>query len=65
MRKIYDALYGKHPHRTILSWNYLFTRRNILWVKKYAKKLRGKIIRDYGCGKVPYYQYFEPYCDVC
>jgi hypothetical protein len=64
LKKLFDILYGKHPYRTILSWNYLFTRKNLMWVKQYAKELSGKIVVDYGCGKLPYYRYFEPYIDV-
>jgi hypothetical protein len=63
LRKLYDLAYGRHPYQNILSWNYLFTRKNLLWVKKYAEALSGATIADYGCGKLPYYDLFEPYTE--
>jgi hypothetical protein len=64
IHKLLDFIYGKHPHKTIFSWNYLFTRVNIKWAKKYSKEFKSKIVVDYGCGNLPYYSYFEPYIET-
>jgi hypothetical protein len=57
-------IYGRHPHNTIFSWNYLFTRKNIKWARKFSKEFKSRVVIDYGCGNLPYYPFFRPYADV-
>jgi hypothetical protein len=64
IRRISDFVYGRHPYNTIFSWNYLFTRKNIAWAKKYSEEFKGRIVTDYGCGNLPYYTFFKPYADI-
>jgi hypothetical protein len=63
LRGLSDLVYGRHPYSTVFSWNYLFTRKNIKWAKKYAGEFKSRIITDYGCGNLPYYSFFESYVD--
>jgi hypothetical protein len=62
-------LYGAHPRHTLLAWNWLFTRQNIRWVKRYAcppdtVRVGERVALDYGCGSLPYYRWVAPRVDA-
>lgn len=61
IKKIVNLILGIHPNNTVFSWNFLFTRKNIVWLKKYNSLLENSDIIDYGCGKCPYFPYLEPF----
>jgi hypothetical protein len=61
LHELFYLIYGRYPYNTVFSWNYLFTRKNIKWAKKYAEEFKSRTITDYGCGSLPYYPFFESY----
>ncbi len=57
--KLFDFIYGIHPHNNILTWNWLFTHKNNQWIQENKKLFREKRVIDYGCGKCPYFEYIS------